>query len=143
MYAYIVSILLYLLDIAFAISPCWLISTCCIKLHWRCIYIYISFIHYPYVWIRLLFTITNNAIMNILVFFVSLGIYMSFSGAAVFKVGSTDSLDGPQHPFRVSQDQTVFIVPRLDLPFFTLILSWVFNGIIYIFKKIIIFSKTK
>lgn len=131
MYAYKVSILLYLLDIAFVLSPCLLISTCCIKLHRR--YIYISFIHYPYGWIRLLFTITNNATMNILVFFVSLGIYMSFSGAAVFKVGSTDSLDGSQDPFRVSQDQTVFIVLRFDLPFFTLILSWVFNGIIYIF----------
>lgn len=55
--------------------------------------------------------------------FVPLGTYMSFSGAAVFKVGSTDSLDGLQDPFRVSQAQTVFIVLRLDLPFFTLILS--------------------
>lgn len=142
MYAYIVSILLYLLDIAFDLSPCWLIIYMLHKITLE-VYIYISFIHYPYVWIRLLFTITNNTIMNILVFFVSLGIYMSFSGAAVFKVGSPDSLDGPQDPFRVSQDQTVFIVLRLDLPFFTLILSWVFNGIIYIFKKTIIFSKTK
>lgn len=89
----------------------------------------------PYGSMRLLSTITNNTKINSLSLFCLLGCMYKIPSSAVLKVQSMVD----RVPEILSGDsQTIFIILRHYLSFH----FHVYNGIVYIFKKIILFSKT-